>query len=95
MSRKLVMTFSIGLAVLIVALALFGATGLRRYQKLRAEAAALSLQNQKFNEENKRLNEEVRRLKNNMQYIQKMARDDLGQIKPGETVFLVPSEAKP
>lgn len=95
MSRKLVMTLSVGLAVLIVALALFGATGLRRYQKLRAEAAAMSQQNKKFSAENKQLREEVQRLKNNKQYIQQIARDELGQIKPGETVFLVPSEAKP
>ncbi len=95
MSRKLLMTLSVGLALLIVALALFGSTGLRRYQKLRAEAAALQTQNNKLSDENKRLSQEVRRLKNNMQYVEKIARDELGQIKPGETVFIVPSEAKP
>lgn len=95
MSRSWVLGLSSALAVIIVAVALFGATGLRRFQKLRAETDALQQQNQILAKENQELSAEVERLKNNPAYVEKIARDQLGQIKPGETVYLVPNESAP
>ena len=92
MSRKLVLLISALLASLVLGLAIFGATGLRKFRRLEAEAESLAAQNRSLLEENRRLGEEVHRLKTDEAYLEKVARDELGHHKPGETVFLVPSE---
>ncbi len=93
MSRKLVLGVAIALAAVIVGLALFGVTGLRHYRRLSAEAETLAAQNRALVEENRRLSEEVRRLEHDEAYIEKVARDQLGHVRPGETVYLVPTES--
>jgi len=53
------------------------------------------VQNRALAEENRRLTEEIERLKDNEAYLEKVARDQLGHVRPGDTVYLVPSgEAK-
>jgi len=74
-----------------IALAIFGTRGLRHYRRLAAEAEALAAQNQTLAEENQKLAQEVERLKNDRVYIEKVARDQLGHVRPDETVFLVPA----
>jgi len=86
-----VLGIAIALAGVIIALGVFGATGLRHYRRLAAEAEALGAQNQRLTEENQRLAEEVRRLKGDRSYIEKVARDELGHVRPGETTYLVPA----
>ena len=41
----------------------------------------------KLKKENEKLNTEVYALKNDSSYIEKIAREDLGLVKPGEVVF--------
>jgi len=91
MPRRWVFAIATLIATAIVGLAVFGATGLRHYRRLSAEAAALVAQNKQLTEENRRLGEEVERLKHDPAYLEKVARDQLGHVKPGETVFLVPT----
>jgi cell division protein FtsB len=91
MPRRWVFGTATLIAAVIVGLAVFGATGLRHYRRLTAEAEALVAQNRVLSEENRRLTEEVKRLKHDADYLEKVARDQLGHVKPGETVFLVPT----
>jgi cell division protein FtsB len=68
---------------------------LRHYRRLNAEAEALAVQNRALAEENQRLADEIERLKNDEAYLEKVARDQLGHVKPGDTVYLVPPERSP
>ncbi|MBN2359792.1 MAG: septum formation initiator family protein [Deltaproteobacteria bacterium] len=91
MPRRWVLGTATLIAAVIVGLAVFGATGFRHYRRLSAEAEALLAQNRQLSEENRRLGEEIERLKRDPAYLEKVARDQIGHVKPGETVFLVPT----
>lgn len=95
MPRRLVLGAAIAIAVIVVGMAVFGTEGLKQYRRLNAEAAALTEQNQALVEENRRLTEEVKRLKSDPAYLEKVARDQLGHVSPGETVYLVPDPDTP
>lgn len=92
MPRRWVLGSAVVGAAIIIAVAVFSTTGLRHYRRLAAEAEALSAQNATLVKENTQLAEEVRRLKKDTAYIEKVARDELGHVHPGETTFLVPSQ---
>lgn len=90
MPRRLVLGSALVIAAIVVAFALFGAAGLRHYRRLSAEAKTLAEQNHALTEENRRLAEEIERLKHDRAYLEKVARDQLGHVRPGDTVYLVP-----
>lgn len=90
MARRWVLTAAAVVSGLVIAAALFGGSGLRHYRRLTAEAETLAAQNRQLGEENERLREEIRRLKDDQAYLEKVARDQLGHVRPGETVYLVP-----
>jgi cell division protein FtsB len=63
---------------------------------LNKEIAGLRQRIEGLNEENKRLEEELEAAKNDPEYIENLARRELGLIKPGETKykFIQPPEEK-
>ncbi|MFH1812282.1 MAG: septum formation initiator family protein [Pseudomonadota bacterium] len=89
MSRRWVLVASSILAALVVSAAFFGSSGLRHYRRLVAEAETLTTQNHQLSEENSTLREEIRRLKDDQAYLEKVARDQLGHVRPGDSVYLV------
>ena len=79
---------AVGILVLVIlAFTVFGDRGLLnlvRYQKERQELVA---QAQKLREENEALRAEIEHLKTDPSYIERLAREELGMVKPGELVI--------
>lgn len=76
-------------AVVIFVDALFGDRGLLDGLRAREEYAALEAQVGRLRAENAQLREEARRLKEEPGAIESIARDELGLIMPGETLFII------
>lgn len=69
--------------------ALFGDRGFLDTVRARRDYAALETHVARVRAENVRLREEARRLKEDPLAIERLARDQLGLIYPGETLFIV------
>jgi len=78
------------LGVVMLAFALLGDQGWREVRRLRAERDRLATEIQQLAEREAALRREVTDLQTNERAIEARARADLGMIKPGETIFLLP-----
>ena len=73
----------------------FGANGMVVYKQKRAGYEALRNQNIQMQEENDRYTRQIQGLKSDQKAIEKEAREQLGYAKPGEYVYVPPTQAKP
>lgn len=90
----LVYTFgALGLAILVFAV--FGDQGWRDVSRLRAERVELTAEIEMLRVRRDALRREVAGLKDRPSVIEARARQDLGMVKPGETVFLLPERHAP
>lgn len=68
-----------------------------RYRELKTHEESLAQKIEKLDQKIRELHEERELLKNDVAYIEKVVRDELGLVKPGETVYRfveTPAEAK-
>lgn len=77
------------LALTVVVDALFGDRGFVDTMRARRDYAALERHVARLKVENARLREEARRLREDPLAIEAIARDELGLIHPGETLFII------
>jgi len=82
-----------GLAVLAVAL--LGDQGWREVRHLRTERDTLNEEIARLREERVELERQIAQLRDNPRAIETRAREDLGMIRRGETVFLLPERHDP
>ena len=68
---------------------------IREQRRLRAEKAAIELDIQKEAEQLRMLKLKQEKLQEDPRFIEKIAREDLGYAKPGETVFRFVDEEQP
>ena len=88
--RFTVLWIIVGLLILFAFLYL---PGLSRYQELRQEEERLSKDLVDINQKIKQLNEEKELLQKDQAYLEKVIREELGLVRPGEMVYkLVPEE---
>jgi cell division protein FtsB len=66
-----------------------GFLAMRRSQK---EAQRLRLEIQKINEENRNLAEQIRALKSDPRTIERIAREEMGLVRPGELIYKLPAK---
>lgn len=92
--RKAVLLFSVLTLVALVVGSIFGDRGLLEVLEQRRRTRALEQQVDELRAENARLSEQVRALRYDARAIERVAREQLGLARPGETVFLV-SETAP
>jgi cell division protein FtsB len=94
MKRRFVyLWIGIGLFVLFVFLYL---PGLSRLQELRLEEERLGRELTALDRQIQRLQEEKQLLQNDVSYLEKVVREELGLVKPGEMVYkLVPAKEAP
>ena len=86
--------FLLGTAVVLVLLAV-GAAGLRSWQDLatqRAREAELEASIARTEADVRRLEERIGRLHDDPRTLERLARHDLGMVRPGDVVFVVPEE---
>ena len=75
------------LVLLILGFTIFGENGLINLIRYKKRTQTLIQEVTRVKAENERLQEEVRRLKSDPAYIERLAREELGMVKPGERVL--------
>jgi len=73
--------------VLILGVALFGEKGVVRLVKLMREREALSSEVEQLKVENDRLRHEIEALRNDQDYLEHLARKQLGMVRKDELVY--------
>lgn len=66
---------------------IFSPYGLMKYKSIRGELQALNLENQELKAKNDTLREEIARIKKDPQYLEEVARNELGFLKRNELLF--------
>jgi cell division protein FtsB len=87
---KIVFLLCLALAFGLLAFSLLGPDG-GAQAELRGELERLVTENVRLREQNRRLALEVEALKNRPDYLEKVARDELGLVKPDELIFQLKS----
>ena len=75
------------LVLLILGFTVFGRRGLMDLVRARHQAEALKAETTRIRDENAHLSEEIRLLQTDPAYVERLAREELGMVKPGELVF--------
>jgi cell division protein FtsB len=87
-----------GLGFFILSLCILTAIGERgvlHLWRLRAEKVKLDEENYRLQKENEGLRQRVSKLRNDNFYLEKMAREELNLVRPGEIIYrFPPSESK-
>jgi len=83
------------LGVVFVAMLVFGGNGLLQVWRLKQAMEALQHEIQRLEAENDRLTRTIDRLREDPALIEKIAREELGLVKEGETVLKFPANPKP
>lgn len=76
--------------ILIACMTLFGERGLLRLHGMQAELVDLADENGRLAEENRALAKEIERLRSDRDYLEKLAREELGMMGKGELVVQFP-----
>jgi cell division protein FtsB len=66
---------------------LYARSGFARYLQLRRDVAATETRNARLRAENERLQREAEALRSDSRAVEKVARADLGWVRPGEVIF--------
>jgi cell division protein FtsB len=78
----------------LLALIVFGDNGLVELSHLRSSQGDLIKANEQLTQENMRLYRTIDRLQNDLSYIENVARQELGMIRPDELIFKFKTETK-
>ncbi len=73
---------------------LFGARGFLAMRRQQQEKLKLGQDIQKIQQENGELTDKIQRLKTDPEYIERLAREQMGLARPGEHVFKLPPKEK-
>ncbi len=91
MSRRLLVA---GVAVVVATGLAVGANGVMRVLAMRRELHTLETDVARLRSQTDTLSRTVDRLRNDPAYIEKVAREELGYVRQGETVLKFPSQGK-
>lgn len=86
------MLVTLVLAILVVALAGYGVSGLRRVSQMRHELESQERELAALRQRTETLSEAVERLRSDPAYIEKLAREEFGYVRAGETVLKFPRQ---
>ena len=93
--KKAVILASIIVLVGLVVGSLFGDRGLLQLVSQRQRAEALGRDLEQLRSDNARLAAEIAALRRDPASIERLAREELGLARPGETVFVIRDDATP
>lgn len=85
--EKIVLSGVCVILLTILLMAIFGEKGLTDLYRLKKELANIVEKNERIGRENRLLLHEIDRLKNDLSYVESVARKDLGFISKEEFVF--------
>lgn len=84
--------YLLGLFILsLLILSLLGERGAFHLWRLRGEQAKLDEENYRLQKENENLRKRISMLRNDDFYLEKLAREDLNLVRPGEIIYRFPS----
>lgn len=83
------------LLILVLILAVVYLPGLSKYLRLKRKDADLEREIKRLEQEIARIQEEERLLKTNLTRLEEVVREELGLVRPGETVYKVVEEKVP
>jgi cell division protein FtsB len=87
MKRFVINTFFFLILLSLIAGTIIGKRGFIHLIKLEEEYRQIDICNQKLKRENENLKTEIVDLKNNLRYLEELARNELGFAKKGELIF--------
>ena len=82
------------LILLFSLITVIGEHGALHLWRLRGEKDRLDEQNFRMQEENATLRERIYRIRNDDAFLEKLAREELNLVRPGEVVYRFPSQGK-
>jgi len=91
--KKAVTLFSVMVLIALLVGSFFGDRGILQLASQRERAFALAREIEALREENRRLAVEIEALRKEPFAIERLAREELGLARPGETVFVIREEA--
>jgi cell division protein FtsB len=80
--------------VLLLGLVVYGWQGVVRVRQLREQLVGLERENAHLRREAERLAQAIDRLRNDPLYLERIAREERGMVRPGETVLKFPPRDK-
>lgn len=83
------------LLTFVLAFSLFGKTGLINLYKAEKKNSEIRAKLSKLEAENRELREEIEKLKSDPEYLERVAREDLGMVKKDELVFQLAEDEQP
>jgi cell division protein FtsB len=86
---------AVGVAVLALALAVFASRNTIALWQVQREIVAAERDVARLSAQQKKLEELAERLRNDPAYIEKVAREDMGMVREGDTVLKFPSQPPP
>jgi cell division protein FtsB len=92
--KKIFLLGTVCLFLIMIVTAVFGKKGVMDIYRLRVELAGLEGEVQKLKQDKAELESEIRRLEKDPMAVEKAARQELGLIKPGEKVIVIPKVPK-
>ena len=84
--RWLIYLFS-ALIVLLASITVVGERGVLHLWRLRGEQSRLDEQNFRLQKKNEALRQRIYRIRNDNAYLEKLAREELNHVRPGEIVY--------
>lgn len=85
----------VGALLILAVMAVFGDNGVLALRRLRSEVDALAREVRTLEAENERLSRAISELQEDPAVIERIAREDLGLVRPGERVLRFPRSARP
>jgi cell division protein FtsB len=83
-----------GLILLLAVVTVVGERGAIHLWRLRGEKSRIDEQNYRLQKENEALRQRVSRIRNDNHYLEKLAREELNLVRPGEVIYRFP-KSKP
>ena len=80
--------------LLFVGLTVYGWQGVVRLRQMREQLSSLERENVALRREAERLAQVIDRLRNDPAYLERIAREERGMVRPGETVLKFPPKEK-
>lgn len=79
-----------GLILLLAVVTVVGERGAIHLWRLRGEKSRIDEQNYRLQKENEVLRQRVSRIRNDNHYLEKLAREELNLVRPGEVIYRFP-----
>jgi cell division protein FtsB len=82
------------IVLLLVGLGTYGWQGVIRLREMRTQLQTLERDNVALRQQAERLAQVIDRLRNDPAYLERIAREERGMVRPGETILKFPSKDK-